>query len=100
MRTDDKVTEDTKDAKHGNPNGVVRGGVYGEDEGIEAVVLKWDHGIFGAVPLAVFVERVFYGEPGRVPDAARTKSKGDVSGGGDYPLHSPQFFIDELGMCG
>ena len=77
MRVNDKVAEGAKDAKVGNMDGVVRGGVYGEGEGVENVVLKWDHGIFSGIPLDIFVELVFHGEPGWVPDATRTKHKCD-----------------------
>lgn len=56
-------------------DGVVHGGVYGEEEGIEIVVLKYVHGILSGVLSAVFVESVFHSESGWVPDAADTERK-------------------------
>ena len=77
MRGNDEVAEGAKDAKHGNVDGVVRGGIYGEGEGVKTVVLKWDNGIFGGVLFAILVESVFHGEPGRVPEATCTNRKRD-----------------------
>ena len=73
MRANDEVAEGAKNAKHGDMDGVVRGGVYGKGEGVEAVVLKWDHVVFSGIPLDVFVKFVLHGEPGWIPDAARKK---------------------------
>jgi len=77
VRVDEKVTEGPENAKYGNGNGVIRDGVYGEDEGVEIVALKWDHWIFGRVPFAILVESVLYDEFGWVPNATDTKRKRD-----------------------
>ena len=81
MRANEKVADGAKDAKHSNMDRVVRGGVYGEGEGVETVVLEWGRGIFSGNPLDIFVEFVFHGEPGWVPDAAHTKHECDRPGG-------------------
>lgn len=56
----DKVAEDVEDAKCGDADRVVRDGVDGESEGIETVMLEWNHEIFSGVPFTVFVESVLY----------------------------------------
>jgi len=97
VRANDKVAEDAKDAKHGNVNRVVCGGVYGEGEGVETVVLKWDHDIFSGIPLDVFIESVFHSEPWWVPDAAHTNVSVIASGRDYRSCHSPQPLTYELG---
>ena len=80
MRTNEKDAEDVEDAKHGNRDRTVRGGIDGKSEGIKAIVLKWNHEIFRRVPFTVFVESVFRDEPGRVPDAGHVKHEYDDLG--------------------
>jgi len=71
----DEVPEDAKDAKRGNVNRVVCGGVDGESDSTEAVVFEWVHKIFNWIPLIASVELVFRREPGRVPSTARVKDR-------------------------
>jgi len=68
-----KVSDGVKDAEHGDMKGAVRGGVYGENEGVESIVLEWDHDVFGGVLSVMLVESVFHVERGWVPDAAHLK---------------------------
>ena len=63
-------------------NGAVHCGIYGENEGVETVALKWVHEIFGWGPFTKLVKSVFHGEPRRVPDAVHTKREcgGHITG--------------------
>ena len=73
----DKVAEGVEDVKRDDMNRVIRGGVDGESDSVEAVVLKWNHEIFGGVPFATFIEFVFRDERRWVPDAVCAKYKRD-----------------------
>jgi len=71
VRVNDKVPEGVKDTKHGDVNRVVRGGVYGKNEGVEAVALKLDREVFSGVLFATPFEPVFRGEARWVPNPAQ-----------------------------
>jgi len=59
VRTNDKVTEGANDAKRGDVNRAVCGGIDGEGKHVESVMFKRDHEVFGRVPFGVFVELMF-----------------------------------------
>ena len=80
MRTDDKVTEDVENAKRGDIDRAVRGGIDGENECIESVVSKWNCEVFSRVAFATFVKSVLHSEPGWVPVAAHAEYECDDIG--------------------
>jgi len=98
VRVNDKVTDGVKDTKRVDANGAVCGVVYGEDEGVETVVLKRDHGIFGVVLFAIFVEPVFHGEPGWVPNAAHMNVSVVASEREGCLCYLPHPLANELGV--
>ena len=75
VRANDKASEGVEDTKRGDVNRVVRGGIYGENEGVETVALELDHEVFTGIPFATFFESVFHDEPWWAPDAAHAKRK-------------------------
>lgn len=48
---DDKIVKNVLDAKYNDMNGVIRGGIDGENEGVETVGLKWVHENFSGARL-------------------------------------------------
>ena len=85
MRANDEIANGVEDAENGDVDGVVRGGVYTEGEGVETLVLKWNHEGFSGVLIAIVVESVFHGEPGWAPDAAHTERNcGDIGVRGSF----------------
>ena len=93
MGTNDKVAKGIEDVERDDMNRVICGGVDGESDGVEAVVLERGHEIFDGVPFAVFVESVFRGERGRAPDALHAKRKrGDLGRGRAFMSLTSTFY--------
>ena len=93
MRTDNEISEGVEDAKHCDVNRGICGGIDGKSEGMEIIAFEWDHKIFSGAPFVTFVELVFRGEPGRVPNPANAGRKCDARGRGDIHVTCPGLFL-------